>query len=358
MTEDDGEEQDVEAAAVDLPTGDALKRKLIAIVDEFAETKDVAEATACFEELRGSDELSAALARLGTSTLDKDPKFRAGIAKLWDLAVSLQLLAPSDLVKELGVVAPSLDDTAVDVPKIAAYFAELVTPSLLSGSLSLTDFASACAEGRGLSAVSLAQAIVAVRAANAEAPEVTSPGVASALFACVAPGRYSPVVNALGASAALFPALPAVAASRQALQRHSDVEALLALHAGVDPAVSRTADYAKLLVSDVCHYAFVAAAAEDVGELPAVLEPFARLLLRVVSDAGVESTQAASAVLDGVHALATADPAKGLLVALLKFLVESNVIKASAFEEWLGQREASGEPLSEEVTALRAILPK
>ena len=48
----------------------------------------------------------------------------------------------------------------------------------------------------------------------------------------------------------------------------------------------------------------------------------------------------------------------GLLVALLKFLVESNVIKASAFEEWLGQREASGEPLSEEVTALRAILPK
>lgn len=65
------------------------------------------------------------------------------------------------------------------------------------------------------------------------------------------------------------------------------------------------------LVSDVCHYAFVAAAAEDVGELPAVLEPFARLLLRVVSDAGVESTQAASAVLDGVHALATADPAKG-----------------------------------------------
>ena len=239
---------------------------------------------------------------------------------------------------------------------------------------------------------------MAVRAANAEAPEVTSPGVASALFACVAPGRYSPVVNALGASAALFPALPAVAASRQALQRHSDVEALLALHVGVDPAVSRTADYAKLvsallalwgpspgwrvcsantnengcvcmsvcvcgrmwgndmgvmwsslsfrgviwsslssplaslvyrlaprcpvpavftflvppqLVSDVCHYAFVAAAAEDVGELPAVLEPFARLLLRVVSDAGVESTQAASAVLDGVHALATADPAKG-----------------------------------------------
>jgi hypothetical protein len=124
---------------------------------------------------------------------------------------------------------------------------QLVTPSLLSGSLSLTDFASACAEGRGLSAVSLAQAIVAVRAANAEAPEVTSPGVASALFACVAPGRYSPVVNALGASAALFPALPAVAASRQALQRHSDVEALLALHAGVDPAVSRTADYAKLV---------------------------------------------------------------------------------------------------------------
>ena len=43
---------DVEAAAVDLPTGDALKRKLIAIVDEFAETKDVAEATACFEEVR------------------------------------------------------------------------------------------------------------------------------------------------------------------------------------------------------------------------------------------------------------------------------------------------------------------
>jgi hypothetical protein len=76
-------------------------------------------------QLRGSDELSAALARLGTSTLDKDPKFRAGIAKLWDLAVSLQLLAPSDLVKELGVVAPSLDDTAVDVPKIAAYFAEV-----------------------------------------------------------------------------------------------------------------------------------------------------------------------------------------------------------------------------------------
>ena len=47
----------------------------------------------------------------------------------------------------------------------------------------------------------------------------------------------------------------------------------------------------------------------------------------------------------------------GLLVALLKFLVESNVIKASAFEEWLGQREASGEPLGEEVTALWSTLP-
>lgn len=357
LGEDEESPTSAGGAAADLPTGEALKRKLLAIVEEYSETEDLTEATTCLEELRGSEEVSSALTRLASSTLDKSAKWRTGIARLLAQGVSLGLVDPADIARELEAIAPTLDDQAVDVPKVAQYFTELVTPCLVSGAVPVAQFAAICGQAKGLAAVSLASAVVALRAAAPEALDSALANVSTGLAAAVSPGKYTAVVNALGASAALFPAMVAVAAHRKALQQHSDVDALLKLHGEVPEGAARSADYASLIVSDICHFAFVALAAEDVGELKLQLAPYARLLLRVVADAEVADPSAAAAVLDSVYAFASADGTKGLTVALFKFLLDSSVVKAAAFEQWIASRESDDTPVSEDVAALRDSLP-
>jgi len=47
----------------------------------------------------------------------------------------------------------------------------------------------------------------------------------------------------------------------------------------------------------------------------------------------------------------------GLTVALFKFLLDSSVVKAAAFEQWIASRESDDTPVSEDVAALRDSLP-
>ncbi|KAJ8264847.1 hypothetical protein COCON_G00139460 [Conger conger] len=116
-----------------------LEKKSKAIIDEFLHINDYKEAVQCVEELDQAAQLSV-FVRVGVeSTLERSQITRDHMGHLLSLLLQSGTLAKSQYFKGFWETLELADDMAIDIPHIWLYLAELVTPVLREGGLSVRE---------------------------------------------------------------------------------------------------------------------------------------------------------------------------------------------------------------------------
>ncbi|XP_068097770.1 eukaryotic translation initiation factor 4 gamma 3 isoform X4 [Hyperolius riggenbachi] len=116
-----------------------LERKSKAIIDEFLHINDYKEAMQCVEELGAQGTLSV-FVRVGVeSTLERSQITRDHMGQLLYHLVQNGKLSKQDFFTGFSETLELADDMAIDIPHIWLYLAELVTPMLKEGGLSLKE---------------------------------------------------------------------------------------------------------------------------------------------------------------------------------------------------------------------------
>ncbi|XP_075184042.1 eukaryotic translation initiation factor 4 gamma 3 isoform X1 [Anomaloglossus baeobatrachus] len=118
---------------------DELERKSKAIIDEFLHINDYKEAVQCVEELAVQGSL-AIFVRVGVeSTLERSQITRDHMGQLLYQLVQSGKLSQQNFYTGLSETLELADDMAIDIPHIWLYLAELVTPMLKEGGISLKE---------------------------------------------------------------------------------------------------------------------------------------------------------------------------------------------------------------------------
>ncbi|XP_072011441.1 eukaryotic translation initiation factor 4 gamma 3 isoform X8 [Engystomops pustulosus] len=116
-----------------------LERKSKAIIDEFLHINDFKEAMQCVEELALQGSLSV-FVRVGVeSTLERSQITRDHMGQLLYQLVQSGKLSKQDFFTGFSETLELADDMAIDIPHIWLYLAELVTPMLKDGGISLKE---------------------------------------------------------------------------------------------------------------------------------------------------------------------------------------------------------------------------
>ncbi|XP_064423938.1 eukaryotic translation initiation factor 4 gamma 3 isoform X2 [Latimeria chalumnae] len=138
-----------ENAKVDAPTApvpdkpalseEAMEKKSKPIIDEFLHIHDYKEAMQCLEELNSPSMLHV-FVRVGVeSTLERSQITRDHMGQLLYQLVHLQKLSKEEFFKGFSEILELVDDMAIDIPHIWLYLAELVTPMLKGGGISMKE---------------------------------------------------------------------------------------------------------------------------------------------------------------------------------------------------------------------------
>ncbi|XP_030077924.1 eukaryotic translation initiation factor 4 gamma 3 isoform X3 [Microcaecilia unicolor] len=138
-----------ETAKLDVPSGpeqdkplftvEEMERKSRAIIDEFLHINDYKEAMQCVEELNAQNLLHI-FVRIGVeSTLERSQITRDHMGQLLYQLVQSGKLGKQDFFKGILETLEVADDMAIDVPHIWLYLAELVTPMLKEGGISMRE---------------------------------------------------------------------------------------------------------------------------------------------------------------------------------------------------------------------------
>ncbi|XP_040182667.1 eukaryotic translation initiation factor 4 gamma 3 isoform X3 [Rana temporaria] len=116
-----------------------LERRSKAIIDEFLHINDYKEAMQCVEEL-GAQGTLAVFVRVGVeSTLERSQITRDHMGQLLHHLVQSGKLSKLDFFTGFSETLELADDMAIDIPHIYLYLAELVTPMLKEGGISLKE---------------------------------------------------------------------------------------------------------------------------------------------------------------------------------------------------------------------------
>ncbi|EHH49619.1 hypothetical protein EGM_00309 [Macaca fascicularis] len=133
-----------EISAVSAPDKAALseeemERKSKSIIDEFLHINDFKEAVQCVEELNAQGLLHV-FVRVGVeSTLERSQITRDHMGQLLYQLVQSEKLSKQDFFKGFSETLELADDMAIDIPHIWLYLAELVTPMLKEGGISMRE---------------------------------------------------------------------------------------------------------------------------------------------------------------------------------------------------------------------------
>ncbi|XP_077579998.1 eukaryotic translation initiation factor 4 gamma 1a isoform X6 [Stigmatopora nigra] len=115
---------------------EAMEKKSTAIVDEFLHINDFNEAIRCVEELKSSSALLYVFVRRGMEqTLARSSKARDLIGTLLPKLTMAGALPIPQYFKGLSQILELAEDMAIDIPHIWLYLAEIITPTLLEGSI-------------------------------------------------------------------------------------------------------------------------------------------------------------------------------------------------------------------------------
>ncbi|XP_068771545.1 eukaryotic translation initiation factor 4 gamma 3 isoform X25 [Struthio camelus] len=116
-----------------------LERKCKSIIDEFLHINDFKEAMQCVEELNAQN-LLPVFVRVGVeSTLERSQITRDHMGQLLYQLVQSGKLSKQDFFKGFSDTLEMADDMAIDIPHIWLYLAELVTPMLKEGGISMRE---------------------------------------------------------------------------------------------------------------------------------------------------------------------------------------------------------------------------
>ncbi|XP_042687519.1 eukaryotic translation initiation factor 4 gamma 3 isoform X1 [Centrocercus urophasianus] len=116
-----------------------IERKCKSIVDEFLHINDFKEAMQCVEEL-SAQSLLPVFVRVGVeSTLERSQITRDHMGQLLHQLVQSGKLSKQDFFKGFSDTLEMADDMAIDIPHIWLYLAELLTPMLKEGGISMRE---------------------------------------------------------------------------------------------------------------------------------------------------------------------------------------------------------------------------
>ncbi|XP_068027924.1 eukaryotic translation initiation factor 4 gamma 3 isoform X9 [Anomalospiza imberbis] len=116
-----------------------IERKCKSIIDEFLHINDFKEAMQCVEELSAQN-LLPVFVRVGVeSTLERSQITRDHMGQLLHQLVHSGKLSKQDFFKGFSETLEMADDMAIDIPHIWLYLAELVTPMLKEGGISMRE---------------------------------------------------------------------------------------------------------------------------------------------------------------------------------------------------------------------------
>ncbi|NXD98807.1 IF4G3 factor, partial [Chaetorhynchus papuensis] len=116
-----------------------IERKCKSIIDEFLHINDFKEAMQCVEELSAQN-LLPVFVRVGVeSTLERSQITRDHMGQLLHQLVQAGKLSKQDFFKGFSETLEMADDMAIDIPHIWLYLAELVTPMLKEGGISMRE---------------------------------------------------------------------------------------------------------------------------------------------------------------------------------------------------------------------------
>ncbi|NXQ57635.1 IF4G3 factor, partial [Anthoscopus minutus] len=116
-----------------------IERKCKSIIDEFLHINDFKEAVQCVEELSAQN-LLPVFVRVGVeSTLERSQITRDHMGQLLHQLVQSGKLSKQDFFKGFSETLEMADDMAIDIPHIWLYLAELVTPMLKEGGISMRE---------------------------------------------------------------------------------------------------------------------------------------------------------------------------------------------------------------------------
>ncbi|XP_036387006.1 eukaryotic translation initiation factor 4 gamma 3 isoform X2 [Megalops cyprinoides] len=116
-----------------------MERKSKSIIDEFLHINDFKEALQCVEELDQASQLHM-FVRVGVeSTLERSHSTRDHIGQLFFQMLHSGMLSKAQFFRGFVETLELADDMAIDIPHIWLYLAELVTPVLREGGVSVRE---------------------------------------------------------------------------------------------------------------------------------------------------------------------------------------------------------------------------
>uniref|UniRef100_A0A670ZUY9 Eukaryotic translation initiation factor 4 gamma 3 n=1 Tax=Pseudonaja textilis TaxID=8673 RepID=A0A670ZUY9_PSETE len=116
-----------------------MERKCKSIIDEFLHINDYKEAVQCVEELNVPGILPVFVQVGVESTLERSQITRDHMGQLLYQLVQSERLSKQDFFKGFSDTLETADDMAIDIPHIWLYLAELVTPMLKEGGISMRE---------------------------------------------------------------------------------------------------------------------------------------------------------------------------------------------------------------------------
>ncbi|XP_066493460.1 eukaryotic translation initiation factor 4 gamma 3 isoform X3 [Tiliqua scincoides] len=120
-------------------SGEEMERKCKSIIDEFLHINDYKEAMQCVEELSVLRVLPLFVQVGVESTLERSQITRDHMGHLLYQLVQSEKLSKQDFFKGFVDTLELADDMAIDIPHIWLYLAELVTPMLKEGGISMRE---------------------------------------------------------------------------------------------------------------------------------------------------------------------------------------------------------------------------
>ncbi|XP_054857685.1 eukaryotic translation initiation factor 4 gamma 3 isoform X2 [Eublepharis macularius] len=148
-TEADSRSRAKEVAKPEIPTylaqdkpalsEEEVERKCRSIIDEFLHINDYKEAMQCVEELSVPGVLPVFVQVGVESTLERSQITRDHMGQLLYQLVQSEKLSKEDFFKGFADTLETADDMAIDIPHIWLYLAELVTPMLKEGGISMRE---------------------------------------------------------------------------------------------------------------------------------------------------------------------------------------------------------------------------
>ncbi|XP_075893467.1 eukaryotic translation initiation factor 4 gamma 1-like isoform X2 [Nelusetta ayraudi] len=118
-------------------TEEEVARKSTAIIEEYLHINDLKEASQCVTELNSASLLYVFVRRGVESTLERRTVARERIGLLLYQLVKAGMLPKQQFYKGLAGTLGAAEDTAIDIPHIWLYLAELLNPMLHQGGISM-----------------------------------------------------------------------------------------------------------------------------------------------------------------------------------------------------------------------------